>query len=154
MPISREINSWPLTSPFEDRRLMEFILAIPPSQFVRPGETRSLMRRALAGLVPERILRRKSKGNPTGYMVRQGRPVVHHLMTDGRKLRLAQHGCVDESRFRIALSRLYHGSSPSPVLIRRLIEAEIYLRCVEDRSYPDVLAHTLCAEPVPVSVAR
>jgi asparagine synthase (glutamine-hydrolysing) len=50
--------------PFVDRRLVEFCLSIPLEQLTRPGETRSLMRRALGGIVPERILNRRSKNVP------------------------------------------------------------------------------------------
>jgi len=153
MPMAGEINPWPLTSPFEDRRLLELVISIPPSQMVKPGETRSLMRRALAGLVPQRILQRKSKGNPTGYAVRQMRPVLRHLLGDPRELRLSAHGCVDEPGFRSALGRLYHGSSPSPALMRRLIEAEVYLRCLDDGSYPKLLENVFHEEQVSVPVS-
>jgi asparagine synthase (glutamine-hydrolysing) len=47
--------------PFLDQGLLEFILSIPASQLLRPGERRSLMRRALVGLVPEEILSRRTK---------------------------------------------------------------------------------------------
>src|SRR5207237_5218923 len=48
--------------PFLDRDLLEFLFAIPREQLVRPHQRRSLMRRALAGIVPEEILNRKTKG--------------------------------------------------------------------------------------------
>lgn len=47
--------------PYLDRNLIEFILSIPATQLLRPGERRSLMRRSLAGLVPSDILSRKTK---------------------------------------------------------------------------------------------
>lgn len=47
--------------PYLDRSLLEFLYAIPREQMVRPGQRRSLMRRALAGIVPEEILDRKRK---------------------------------------------------------------------------------------------
>jgi len=47
--------------PFLDRSLLEFLYAIPPDQLVRPGQRRSLMRRALAGIVPKVILDRRRK---------------------------------------------------------------------------------------------
>jgi asparagine synthase (glutamine-hydrolysing) len=50
--------------PFLDRRLVEFCLSIPLEQLTRPGETRSLMRRSLGGVVPARILARRSKNHP------------------------------------------------------------------------------------------
>jgi asparagine synthase (glutamine-hydrolysing) len=47
--------------PFLDQTLIEFILSIPASQLLRPGERRSLMRRALAGIVLQEILCRRTK---------------------------------------------------------------------------------------------
>jgi asparagine synthase (glutamine-hydrolysing) len=47
--------------PYLDRDLLEFLYAIPREQLVRPGERRSLMRRAMTGIVPSEILHRKRK---------------------------------------------------------------------------------------------
>lgn len=47
--------------PFLDQTLIEFMLSIPTEQLLRPGERRSLMRRSLAGIVPQEILSRRSK---------------------------------------------------------------------------------------------
>jgi asparagine synthase (glutamine-hydrolysing) len=47
--------------PFLDRDLVAFCASIPREQLVRPGQRRSLMRRALAGIVPHEILQRKRK---------------------------------------------------------------------------------------------
>jgi asparagine synthase len=47
--------------PYLDRDLLEFVYAIPREQLVRPGQRRSLMRRALIGIVPDVILQRKRK---------------------------------------------------------------------------------------------
>ncbi len=47
--------------PYLDRTLLEFLYAIPREQLVRPGQRRSLMRRAFAGTVPDEILNRKRK---------------------------------------------------------------------------------------------
>ena len=47
--------------PYLDRDLLEFVFAIPREQIIRPGERRSLMRRALVGIVPAGILNRRRK---------------------------------------------------------------------------------------------
>jgi asparagine synthase (glutamine-hydrolysing) len=47
--------------PYLDRDLIEFILSIPASQLLRPGQRRSLMRRSLIGIVPQEILERSTK---------------------------------------------------------------------------------------------
>lgn len=47
--------------PYLDRDLLEFLFRIPPDQLLRPGQRRSLMRRALNGVVPQELLNRKRK---------------------------------------------------------------------------------------------
>ena len=50
-----------MTYPYLDQHLIEFVLSTPANQWLRPGERRSLLRRALAGIVPAEILSRKTK---------------------------------------------------------------------------------------------
>lgn len=47
--------------PYLDQSLIEFVLSIPATQLLRPGERRSLMRRSLVGIVPPEILSRRTK---------------------------------------------------------------------------------------------
>jgi asparagine synthase (glutamine-hydrolysing) len=47
--------------PFLDRNLLEFLYAIPREQIVRVGQRRSLMKRALIGILPDELLHRKRK---------------------------------------------------------------------------------------------
>jgi asparagine synthase (glutamine-hydrolysing) len=49
--------------PFLDRRLAEYIYAIPEDQRLRNRETKFVLRRAVAGRVPERILGRRDKAD-------------------------------------------------------------------------------------------
>lgn len=49
--------------PFLDRRLVELCLSLPGDQKLREGWTRSVMRRALAGMLPEEVRRRPGKAN-------------------------------------------------------------------------------------------
>lgn len=50
--------------PFTDVRLVEFALAIPPSQQLADGYTRSILRRSLGDLLPEKIQWRPWKAMP------------------------------------------------------------------------------------------
>jgi asparagine synthase (glutamine-hydrolysing) len=67
--LARQISCVPLPAaprfewryPFLDRDLVAFCSSIPREQLVRPTERRSLMRRALVGIVPREILERKRK---------------------------------------------------------------------------------------------
>jgi asparagine synthase (glutamine-hydrolysing) len=56
--------------PFHDRRLVQFAFAIPPDQHWRHGWPKSLMRRALAHLLPASVL------------ARRGRPDYSHFVID------------------------------------------------------------------------
>ena len=49
--------------PYLDRSLLEYIYAVPREQIVRVNQRRSLMRRALAGVVPNDVLNRKRKAH-------------------------------------------------------------------------------------------
>src|ERR1700730_235882 len=56
--------------PYLEQSLIEFLISIPATQLLRPGQRRSLMRRALAGLVPPQILSRKSKARVIRHNLR------------------------------------------------------------------------------------
>ncbi len=49
--------------PFFDRRLIEFCLALPPDQKLHQGWSRVIMRRAMAGILPEEVQWRFRKAN-------------------------------------------------------------------------------------------
>ena len=65
--------------PFTDVRLVEFVLAIPASQQLADGYTRSIMRRALGDLLPEKIQWRPWKAMP-------GEAVNNALQNDQERL--------------------------------------------------------------------
>jgi asparagine synthase (glutamine-hydrolysing) len=48
--------------PTADRRVVEFCMAVPGSQFLRNGETRSLLRRAMVGRLPDDLRLRSTYG--------------------------------------------------------------------------------------------
>jgi asparagine synthase (glutamine-hydrolysing) len=53
--------------PFFDKRLIEFCIALPREQKIQDGWTRMIVRRALADLLPAKVLHRGSKWGPSGY---------------------------------------------------------------------------------------
>lgn len=67
--LRRQLSTFPLSAepsyhksyPYLDRDLLEFLFSVPPDQLLRPGQRRSLMRRALAGIVPDELIKRKRK---------------------------------------------------------------------------------------------
>ncbi|HWZ45822.1 MAG TPA: asparagine synthase-related protein [Candidatus Saccharimonadales bacterium] len=52
-----------VSHPYFHRPLVDFCLAVPITQMQRDGTTRSLLRRALAGLLPKKTLNRKGKAD-------------------------------------------------------------------------------------------
>jgi asparagine synthase (glutamine-hydrolysing) len=55
------MNGVEIRMPFLDYRILQFALSIPGTSKVRGGFTKAIVRDALKGIVPEKILRRKSK---------------------------------------------------------------------------------------------
>jgi asparagine synthase (glutamine-hydrolysing) len=51
-----------IRTPLADRRLVEFCLQVPETQYARDGEDRWLIRRAMAGRLPEETLRSRRRG--------------------------------------------------------------------------------------------
>jgi|HubBroStandDraft_6_1064221.scaffolds.fasta_scaffold00575_11 asparagine synthase (glutamine-hydrolysing) len=117
--------------PYVDRQLLEFLFAIPREQLVRPGQRRSLMRRALAGIVPEEILNRKRKP----FVVRA--PLVK-LSTDWRDLLETNQqmvssslNIVDAKVFRQTLQTALDGQQVGIVPLMRTLGIELWLRAVK-----------------------
>jgi asparagine synthase (glutamine-hydrolysing) len=69
--------------PYFDRDLLVFLFAIPREQLVRPGQRRSLMRRALASLVPQEIFARKQKASVVRHplaLINTAMPNIEQLL--------------------------------------------------------------------------
>ena len=114
--------------PFLDRDLLEFLFAIPRSQLVRPGERRSLIRRALVGIVPNEVLRRRRKA----YVVRSAMTAVAEQWTSLTELTenmvLAAIGIIDPRTLRCAFEQARQGQEVPLVVIERTLEIEFWLR--------------------------
>ena len=117
--------------PFLHRPLVEFLMTIPFEQKLRPGEIRSIQRRALDGVVPERVLRRKTKG-AIGEVICRGlireRPRVKSLFTDAR---VCARGYVNGARLQEALDKALHGVTSHLGMLVTTIAIEIWLRSLE-----------------------
>ncbi len=118
--------------PYLDRDLLEFLFSIPRQQVIQPGRRRFLMRRSLAGIVPEEILTRKRKAYVT-----QGPCValtslwtnVVDLTTDMVSESL---GILSSRAFRQALEDLRAGKGAAIVPVFRTLVLECWLRNVGD----------------------
>jgi len=124
-------NSQPLVEkryPFLDRSLLEFLYAIPRDQLVRPGQRRSLMRRALAGIVPDEVLNRRRKA----YIARGPITFISTewdaLAQLTQAMTLGSLGIVQESAFRNALRGARQGREVGIVQLLRTFRVELWLR--------------------------
>ena len=120
-----------LSHPYLDRRLVEFLQAIPHEQRIRPGETRSLMRRALRGLVPEKVLNRKTKRGPEEALLRAIVREWPQLQAMFSFPRVQDHGYMNADRLMAALDRARHGCKTSS--FAATISLELWLRALENR---------------------
>jgi asparagine synthase (glutamine-hydrolysing) len=119
--------------PFLDRRLVEFLMAIPLAQKLRPGQTRSLLRRALRGTLPEAVRKRRSKAGPHEAIYRaltREWPGISALFQDPLVCRL---GYVNRESLKLTLQKVRHGAKvTSPQLIRTIC-LEIWLHSLARR---------------------
>lgn len=122
--------------PYLDRDLVEYMYSIPREQLVRPGQRRSLIRRALADIVPNEILDRKRKAyvtrGPTSHVAAE----LDRLLDFGQKMLLSSLGVVDASRFSNALRATALGQQIPLVLVMRTLALEIWLRHVKTWNSP------------------
>ena len=127
----RETSRVDISYPFLGRPFVEFMQAIPHTQRVRIGVTRSLMRRSLKGLLPEKIAKRRSKGNPQELITRAiGRewPRLEPLREDARVI---ARGYIDQVVLQSTVERFRFGcGTHSPVLLKALV-LEVWLRGLE-----------------------
>lgn len=117
--------------PFVDRQLIEFVFGIPLDQHVRPGETRSLQRRAMSRVLPPEIAQRQTKGGPGGTIYRRFRQQWPAIKTLFARPRVVEFGYVDGAVLADALQRAAHGFNYSAPGLLRLIALEAWLRTLE-----------------------
>ena len=114
--------------PYLDRDLLEFMYAIPREQLVRPTQRRSLMRRALAGIVPDEILNRKTKAfvSRASFVAVQRDWATFVEMT--QNMVMATLGIVDPQRISEALQTARSGKEVPMNALTRSIFIEGWLR--------------------------
>lgn len=125
--------------PFLDHGLLEFIFAIPREQLVRPGHRRSLMRRALVGIVPRELLERKRKAYVSRRPMEDISSMRLAFIRMSRHLACASIGIVDTERFSEALKLAQQGREVPVVALLRTIAIESWLR--------NLAAQKVCSVP-------
>jgi len=120
--------------PYLDRDLLEFLYAIPREQLVRPTQRRSLMRRALRGMVPEQVLNRRRKA----FVTRRPRAMVSacwsSLTQISQYLLVSAFGFVEPTTFRSALRNARNGLEVPTGALMRTIALEYWVRYLLERN--------------------
>jgi asparagine synthase (glutamine-hydrolysing) len=113
--------------PLVDRRLVEFMFAIPDSVIWKPDRDRALMRGALEGILPERVRQRRTKGYGQPAHLRIVRRLLATL-PPARDWLVVQAGYVDYERFTAMLPRLDNGTFSDADYVMRLVNFESWLQ--------------------------
>jgi asparagine synthase (glutamine-hydrolysing) len=129
----REMTCLNSSYPFMHRPLIEFLQAIPFEQLLRPGENRSLMRRALRDVLPEKIVRRKTKGIPTEGLCRAVSREWQMLRSLFSNSRVCAYGFMDSAPLLAALDRARNGLELFAGALLPTISLEFWLRALEQR---------------------
>ncbi len=119
--------------PYLDQNLIEFILSIPASQLLRPGERRSLMRRSLNGIVPLEILSRRTKqlGARTPIVaLEKNLPQVEMVFRQSLSSKL---GFVNGDRFLETLNAARNGKEINITKMLKTVSLEFWLRDLASR---------------------
>lgn len=119
--------------PFMDRRLVEFLLALDASQLLRPGETKSLLRRSLAGTLPEGIRLRRSNAGPDEALYRACLREWSWLSGTLADARVCTYGFVNQGALTETLHRMRHGGKLTTPQLLRTLCLEFWLRSLEGR---------------------
>jgi asparagine synthase (glutamine-hydrolysing) len=124
-----------ITYPFTHRPLVEFLQAIPPTQWVRPGQGRSLVRRALQAYLPVEIAKRKGKGNPGEAVLRAITREWSRLREVLRDALVCERGYVNPNALKALVEQPDFERSPEGLVVLRISYLELWLRDLERRSH-------------------
>jgi len=114
--------------PYLDRDLLEFACAIPLEQMVGVGKRRFLMKRALAGIVPDEVLNRKRKAAVTQKPERYISTLLPSMAEMGSHIVSGSLGLVDSGLFLEALQRAHRNEEIAVMDLGRTVFLEFWLR--------------------------
>lgn len=116
-----------VSHPYTHRPLVEFCLSTPLSQFLRAGQTRSLMRRALKDLLPKKICNRTTKaGADEAYLRALQREWTNQ--PDVLRWKVCESGFVDPTSLFRAFEAMRLGIHNQGGYLMRLLSLELWLR--------------------------
>lgn len=120
--------------PYLDRLLVEFCMSIPMEQKQRPDDSRSILRRAMRGILPELVRVRTSKAWFQGSLltsITKQRPIFDKWVASSDAVR---RGYLDRAELRRELEMASVGFSRNAYLFLAAIALELWLRGFERQS--------------------
>lgn len=129
----KEWTDFDIAHPFLHLPLVEFLQAIPIEQKLRPGESRSLMRRTLSDLWPKPVRNRRGKQGPDEAFCRALRKqwnVLSGMLVDPE---VCARGYIDREGFQTALARARHGIEKHTATLFMAVCLEFWFRSLTAR---------------------
>ena len=116
--------------------LVEFMSCAPPHYKVRPGADRVLQRRALRGILPEAVLRRRSKASGSWGLVEGIRrsSAWCELLSD--RPEMVERGIADRERWRLAVRQARVGQLHGDRFFMTGVALEAWLQQLRERRAP------------------
>jgi len=115
--------------PLLDHRLVELAFSLPGGELLRGGETKSVLRRALAGLLPQQVARRRDK---LGFVTPEARflrgPLGDFAADVFASQAFRERGFVDAAAARRRLDRHRSGDLRAGMELWRALNLELWAR--------------------------
>ncbi|HET8625934.1 MAG TPA: asparagine synthase-related protein [Thermomicrobiales bacterium] len=142
--VARHPAPWPIEiwHPFADRRLHEFVLAIPPEQKFAPypgtaeyyAGAKRIVRRAMRGILPESVRTRRVKTMFNAVIVNEVQrnwPAYEAAFGPAARPEIAARGYVDQARFWARLQDMRNGDHGlDRVYLMQLVGLETWFRAL------------------------
>jgi asparagine synthase (glutamine-hydrolysing) len=128
-------NSLEMRCPFADHRIQELGLAIPFSWKYRRGQTKSILREAMEGILPASILSRKKMGfNPPvpQWMTNELRPMLSELLSPRA---VSRRGIFRPESVQLLLQEHLEGKRDNALKLWGLLMLELWFRMYVDRPW-------------------
>jgi asparagine synthase (glutamine-hydrolysing) len=114
--------------PFLDRDLLEFLFNAPRDQLVRPNQRRSLLRRALRGIVPSVVLDRRRKAFVVTSQLKTIAAEWKSVSAVTERMVLESRDILDSAVLRQTLEKARHGDEVPLLPIMRALRLEQWLQ--------------------------
>jgi asparagine synthase (glutamine-hydrolysing) len=133
--------------PFLDRRLFELVLAFPPEEIWEPSASKSLLRRAMVGVLPEVVRGRKTKTRFISFLDFVLREKEADRIEELLGAPLAgDMGILDRDRLLAAYREYRRGGSPAlRAPLWHAVTLEIWLKRIQHNVVRNVLPGNLVA---------